>query len=645
MRACLIVPVLLCLLVGCGTTPTPAATPADTPDVIATQVARMRATSAAGTATAVAAAAETTTALAATHTPTHTATPTPTATDTPAPTPTLTPTPLPPSALQGQVLDESSGQPVEGAQVAAGKWLTATDASGHFIFPNLPPGQYTVLVTAEDYDPVLSGIVEVSAGEQTVMDAALPPAGAGQYPEDPMATNQIDPAGAPTAQDAERLARQQGFQGEVASIQPVTLSGEYLVNYRKGDAIHSALATLHHPAWELVGSDARSWYVVKVCGNLALARVPSVDIPAKVEAQPHPVVTVGDSAIAACADPSEPCDVVVELPAGWHGIALACSEECEWLQVQAAGVAGGCWVPRDQVEALGALNALPTVSQAAGGKIAFFSDRDREPGWVDIYVMNPDGSQQERITSGLEVVAPSDHGLSGLEGRLDWSPAQHRFFYLSLPLGQGSALHSIGMDGHGNTFVTDRVLQVFDLSPDGKRIAYGTSGTPLEIAVLNLDSSDGKALTNQTTREILGIRPDSFLLGPAWSPDGKQIAFYSAADGSLSMIRPDGSEPVRLSADIGVRGAIKIDWSPDGRHLAFAILDQQPPGWDLGTLEIDSGQVHKLVEDGYAPAWSPNSSQIAFQRSDGHIWVVNADGTGLTQLTFSGQNCCAVWMP
>ena len=80
------------------------------------------------------------------------------------------------------------------------------------------------------------------------------------------------PLAHPTAQEAERLARLQGLQGEVVSVQEVTLEGEYLVNYRKGDAIRAAMATLHHPAWELVDEAGQAWYIVRVCGNLAVVR-------------------------------------------------------------------------------------------------------------------------------------------------------------------------------------------------------------------------------------------------------------------------------------------------------------------------------------------------------------------------------------
>jgi len=257
--------------------------------------------------------------------------------------------------------------------------------------------------------------------------------------------------------------------------------------------------------------------------------------------------------------------------------------------------------------------------------------------------MNPDGSEQTRVTVGLGVRAWWNPPAAGPEGCLDWSSVHERFFYT--PQGLGSRLYSLDVNGGNQIPLTDKVTTSFDLSPDGRQVAYLVSKTLLEIAIADIDGSNEKILTNEATRENLGIRTDSFLLGPAWSPDGQRVAFYSAANGCIATIRPDGSDPMRLSEDIGARGAIKMDWSPDGRYIAFAILDHQAPGWDLGTLETSSGQANKLVEDGYAPAWSSDSSQIVFQRSDGQIWIINADGSGLAQLTSQGHNCCAIWIP
>ena len=159
-----------------------------------------------------------------------------------------------------------------------------------------------------------------------------------------MASNQIDPAGAPTAADAERLARLQGFEGTVVSVDETVLDGEYLVNYKVGESLQAAQATLNHPAWELIDQDGAAWYIVQVCGNLAVTRPAQVAVPASHVVQPHPVVTVGEAPVQGYACPAETCEVVTTLPAGWYGTVLGCSQECQWIWVQVAGIPDGCWI-------------------------------------------------------------------------------------------------------------------------------------------------------------------------------------------------------------------------------------------------------------------------------------------------------------
>ena len=118
-----------------------------------------------------------------------------------------------------------------GADVSAGSTTATTDSNGRYTLADLTPGQYVVSVVHQDYDPGLSPILSLGPGK-LMPNLELFPTDETPYPEDPMLTNPLDPNGAPTADDAERLAREQGLTGEVASVDETTLTGEYLVNYK-----------------------------------------------------------------------------------------------------------------------------------------------------------------------------------------------------------------------------------------------------------------------------------------------------------------------------------------------------------------------------------------------------------------------------
>jgi hypothetical protein len=618
---------LAVLVVGCGAESTPTIAPHPTRDVVATVVASHWMTL---TPEAISMP---------TATPTDTATPTATAT----PTDTATPTPPPAAQLEGQVLDASSGQPLVGAQVALGDRQTTTNSEGRFLLADLAPGQYTVLVTSADHDPVLSGIVDVRAGEQAVVDAALPAAGTGEYPRDPMASNQIEPDGAPSAQEAERLARLQGLQGEVVSVREVTLEGEYLVNYRKGDAIRAAMATLHHPAWELVDEGGQAWYIVRVCGNLAMVRPALPPLPAQCVATPHPVVTVGDHPLSAYACPSETCAVAAELVADWHGVALACAPGCDWLQVQCPGITDGCWVRRDWLQIWGELAELPIVPLAVSGSIAFLSDRDT-PGSGEIYLLDPTGGSPVRLTSDLQlpsvVSGSGDWAIS-----LRWSPDRRLFFFNT---GNNGRFFTVNADGTGARLVAEQIVGM-DLSPDGERVVaaiWGYSPELDNIVVMTTEATERTVISNDAVRAALGLIPDTPLLGPTWSPDGKRLAFYSHTPDSIWMVNVDSSRPMELAGGLdGISGA-HMDWSPDGRYILFP---QVTPNGLVGIVDVSSGEIRYLLDSALHASWSPDGSQVVFHtlsaKRDAQISVINADGSGLTQLTFEGKNCCPVWLP
>lgn len=121
---------------------------------------------------------------------------------------------------------------------------------------------------------------------------------------------------------------------------------------------------------------------------------------------------------------------------------------------------------------------------------------------------------------------------------------------------------------------------------------------------------------------------------PAWSPDGRLIAFRGYwGDGEFSdlfIMNADGSQVRQITTHMNGSDPA---WSPDGRRIAFA-------GYDgLYAVNSDGTGLHLVTSGGIeygGPSWSPDGQRIAYSRlvSDvPEIFVVNVDGAVDEQLT------------
>jgi len=95
-----------------------------------------------------------------------------------------------------------------------------------------------------------------------------------------------------------------------------------------------------------------------------------------------------------------------------------------------------------------------------------------------------------------------------------------------------------------------------------------------------------------------------------------------------------------MNGDGGERAEIgeghEVDWSPDGRQLVFVGSDSE----SLHVLDLATGKTTLLAHVGdfvRSTAWSPDGETIVFMRggsvAGGSIWVIDADGSSLRQLT------------
>ena len=178
-------------------------------------------------------------------------------------------------------------------------------------------------------------------------------------------------------------------------------------------------------------------------------------------------------------------------------------------------------------------------------------------------------------------------------------------------------------------------------SPDGRLIAFASRRDgPSQIYVMRPDGTHVRRVTH-------GISDDD---GPAWSPDQSQIAF--SRERGLFMMPSAGGRVRSLSRGLGGEVA-NAAWSPDGKLIAY---DYRRPGFgtrEIWVVRVDGSharQVTRLQGVSTLPSWSPDGHRLAFQSDirGGHveIYSIGGDGRGLQRETRSAIDTIdPAWSP
>ena len=245
-----------------------------------------------------------------------------------------------------------------------------------------------------------------------------------------------------------------------------------------------------------------------------------------------------------------------------------------------------------------------------------------------IYVVSAAGGDRQALTSGELAIQPS---LSP-DGK-------------SIAFNSSAGIRVINTDASGERGLGAAGGERPLWSPGGRSLAYTGANSdrcipPAQkcvVAEVWTVNADGTGV-----RKVFGTA-----VHPVWSPSGRLLAFRDFVVGEsgdvvgrLKVARPDGSHVRTLFRGTALDGVHSLPaWSPNGKWIAFNAW--RANGHRVFLVRADGSGLRRLANGTY-PSWSPNGKLIAFERNRS-VWVIPAAGGPARRLSADGR--CPTWSP
>ena len=227
-----------------------------------------------------------------------------------------------------------------------------------------------------------------------------------------------------------------------------------------------------------------------------------------------------------------------------------------------------------------------------------------------------------------------------------FSPDGKEMVFISVIAGK-EQLFRMGIDGSNPRQLTRDDADHEDpaWSPDGQKIAFVLIKDGMEQ--IHLMNPDGSGVEPLTPKEVRTIHPN-------WSPDSRSVAYCTDDD-----LKPPKKNPAEIySMDLAARRITRLisggvntypAWSPDGKKIAFRRMLGESNS-EVFIANSDGSDAHNLTNDpafdGW-PAWSPDGTKLAFasnRNRNYEIYVMNPDGSGVQKVANSeGRATAPQW--